>query len=428
MKPPERLDRRTFLRRSASGAAGLGLFSIVPAFGQDGTPKPSNMVTMGCIGMGGMGNGNMGSFMRLPDVKVVAVCDVDRNHAAAAKKKVDEKYKTTDCASYTDFRELLARDDIDTVCISTPDHWHAIPAILAARSGKDVYGEKPFSHTLVEGRAMVTALTEYGRIWQNGSWQRSVDNFRHAAELVRNGRIGKVVKIEIGLPSGKASGPVKFEDPPPELDYELWLGPGRWAPYCKDRCHYNFRYQYNYGGGKLMDWVPHHGDIAHWAMDWDESGPESITGTADWPEGGIFDAPLNYDLTLRYAGGVEMLISNKIRMGCKWTGEDGRWIYVTRGATDASPKSLLEERIGPDEAQLYKSTSHHRNFIDCVKTRQPTVTPAETAHRSACIGHLGNIAMRLGRTIRWDPVHEKILNDPGAESLLGHPLRSPWHL
>ena len=428
MKPDQTLDRRTFLRHSATGAAGLGLFSIVPAFGQNGEPKPSEMITMGCIGLGGMGNGNMGSFMRLPDVKVVAVCDVDRNHLESAKKKVDAKYKTTDCGAYTDFRELLARDDIDAVCISTPDHWHAIPAIIAARQGKDVYGEKPFSHTLVDGRAMVTALTEYGRIWQNGSWQRSVDNFRHAAELVRNGRIGKVVKIEIGLPDGRASGPVTFGDPPPELDYEMWLGPGRWAPYCKERCHYNFRFQYNYGGGKLMDWVPHHGDIAHWAMDWDESGPESITGSADWPEDGIFDAPLNYNLSLMYPGGVEMLVSNKIPMGCKWTGEDGTWIYVTRGATRSNPPSLLEERIGPDEIQLYKSTNHHRNFIDCVKSRQPTVTPAETAHRSACIGHLGNIAMRLGRTIRWDAKHEQILNDPGAESLLGHPLRAPWHL
>jgi predicted dehydrogenase len=371
-------------------------------------------------------------FLGQPDVQVVAVCDVDRNHLNNAKSIVDRHYGNGDCAAYTDFRELLARKDLDAISLATPDHWHAIPAIMAMNAGLDVYGEKPISHCLMEGRAMANAQKENGRIWQTGSWQRSQAHFRFACELVRNGRIGKVVKIEVGLPTGSPCGPVQFKDPPPELDYDFWIGPSRWAPYCDLRTHWNWRWQLDYGGGQLMDWIGHHADIANWGMGWDNTGPVQVEGSGNYPEQGIWDAATTYYFVATYRGGVEMHVANGgnrgIRGGTRWIGENGDWVWVDRGGIDASPKKLLQEHIGPDEIQLFRSPGHHREFLDCVKTRRPTITPAETAHRAASIGHLGQIAMILGRRIHWNPDTEQIIGDPTASRMLSTPMRSPWHL
>jgi hypothetical protein len=412
----------------------MALFAIIPdrALGAAGRPAPSNRIVMGCIGMGGQGSGNMGAFLGQPDVQVVAVCDVDKNHLAAAKNTVDAHYGNKDCAAYTDFRELLARKDIDAISLATPDHWHAIPAIMAANAGMDIYGEKPISHCLMEGRAMSDAVRRNGRIWQTGSWQRSQSNFRFACELVRNGRIGKVVRIEVGLPTGSPCGPVQFKDPPPELDYDFWIGPSRWAPYCDERTHWNWRWQLDYGGGQLMDWIGHHGDIAHWGMGWDNTGPIEVEGTGNYPSEGIWDAATTYYFVAKYRGGVEMHVANAgnhgIRSGTKWIGADGSWVWVDRGGLDAYPKRLLQERIGPDEIQLFRSPGHQREFLDCVKSRRQTITPAETAHRSASIGHLGQIAMLLGRKIRWNPDTEQVINDETATRMLSTPMRAPWHV
>ncbi len=423
------LSRRRFLSGALGAGAGAALFSIVPARAQGGRPAPSNRLTLGCIGLGGMGNANLGGFLGHADCQVVAVADVDRHHLEAARRRVDGHYRTQGCRAYGDFRELVARDDIDMVMIATPDHWHAIPAIMAASSGKDIYGEKPFSHTLSEGRHMADAVRRYNRIWQTGSWQRSGGGpFRQACGLVRNGRLGKVVRIEVGLPASGVSGPVKFGEPPPELDYEFWIGPARWAPYTPKRVHFDWRWQLDYGGGGLMDWVGHHVDIAHWGMGWDHTGPVSIEGHADWPREGIWDAPTRYRYTARYSDGTEMVVASYgVAGGTKWIGERGDWVWVNRGGMDAQPKSLLQERIGPDEHPLYLSTNHIRNFLDCVKSRAEAITPAETAHRSASVGHLGLIAMTVGRRLRWDPEREVILDDPGASRLLGKAMRPPWH-
>lgn len=434
MQGDNALDRRTLLKRAAATGAGLGLFHIVPAsaLGLGGRIAPSNRITIGCIGMGGMGMGNLGAFLGQPDTQVVAVCDVDRNHLNNARAAVNRHYGNEACAAYADFRELLARGDLDALSLATPDHWHAIPAVMAMDAGLDVYGEKPISHCLAEGRAMANAQKRNGRIWQTGSWQRSVGNFRFACELVRNGRIGKVVRIEVGLPTGSPTGPVQFKDPPPELDYDFWVGPSRWQPYCDNRTHWNWRWQLDYGGGQLMDWIGHHGDIAHWGMGWDNTGPIEIEGTGEYPTSGIWDAATRYYFVATYRGGVEMHVANGgnqgIRGGTKWIGADGRWVWVDRGGIDANPKSLLRERIGPDEIQLFRSPGHQREFLDCVKTRRPTTTPAETAHRSASIGHLGQIAMIVGRKIRWNPETEQILNDAAASRLLSTPMRAPWRL
>lgn len=426
-----RVSRRRFLTGMAA-AASAPYLNISWARSDASRPAPSNRIVIGCIGVGGMGTGNMKSFLSERDVQVVAVCDVDKKHLNSAKETVNERYGNTDCAAYSDFRELLARTDIDAISLATPDHWHAIPAIMAARAGMDIYGEKPISHTLEEGRAMANAVKEYGRIWQTGSWQRSQRDFRFACELVRNGRIGKVVRVEVGLPGGGGSGPVKFTEPPPELDYDFWVGPSPWTPYADKRTHWNWRWQLNYGGGQMMDWIGHHADIAHWGMGWDETGPETVEGTAEYPDEGIWDAATKYHFVAKYKDGAEMHVANGgnqgIRSGTKWIGENGHWVWVDRGGLDAEPKNLLQEKIGPNEIQLYRTPGHHRNFLDCVKSRRPTITPAETAHRSASVGHLGQIAMLSGRKIRWNPATEEIIGDPTAAQMLGKAQRAPWHL
>ncbi len=260
--------RRGFLKGFAAAGAIAGFPTIVPSsvFGADGKVAPSNRITMGAIGVGGQGSGNLGGFLGDGDVQVLAVSDVDSNNMGRAKQSVDGRYGNANCAAYKDFRELIARDDIDTISMATPDHWHAIVSITAARAGKDVYGEKPLSHDLREGQAMVRAVAEHGRIWQTGSWQRSGGSFRFACELVLNGRIGKVHTVEVGLPTGGPGGMSKFCDPPAGMDYDFWVGPSPWAPYSPDRTHWNWRWQLDYGGGQMMDWIGHHADIAQWGL------------------------------------------------------------------------------------------------------------------------------------------------------------------
>jgi len=438
------IGRRQFLKRAAGFAASALAFPyIVPssALGKAGTIAPSNRIVMGAIGIGWQGGNNMRGFLAKDEVQFVAVCDVDRNHLDKARKTVDEKYRNNDCAAYRNFRELLARSDLDAVCIALPDHWHAIPVIAAARAGIDIHGEKPLSHTLAQGRAMCEAVSRYGRIWQTGSWQRSVANFHHACELVRNGRIGKVYKVEVGLGSGHSDYSKNKDQqtpgPPPEnLDYDFWLGPAPLAPYCPARVHKNWRWHLDYGGGRVMDWVGHHVDIAHWGLGLDYTGPVEVEGWGNYPKEGLWNAPTEYEFTCKYApllsceskkGGLEMVVASSFAGGTKWYGDQG-WVYVNRGRLDANPKSVLKEVIGPDEIQLYKSRDHLQNFLDCVKSRQLTITPCEVAHRSASVGHLGQIAMALGRKIRFDPDKEHILRDSTAARMLRNPMRSPWHL
>ena len=428
-----RHSRRRFLQQAAAAGAISGFPAIVPAsvLGAEGRPAPSNRITVGAIGVGGQGNGNLGGFLGDPRCQVVAVNDVDRNNTERTQRRVNEVYGNQDCAAYSDFRELVARDDIDAISLATPDHWHAIPAILSAKSGKDIYGEKPFSHDLREGRAMVDAVSQYGRIWQTGSWQRSTGNFRFACELVRNGRIGKVHTVEVGLPTGGGGGNAPFTDPPPNMDYDFWCGPAPWALYSADRTHWNWRWQMDYGGGQLMDWVGHHGDIAQWGLGTETTGAVEFNPLyADFPQTGIWDAATRYRIECTYANGVKMIVQNaegQHRMGAKWIGTDG-WVWVDRGGFDTQPKSLMQDKIGSDEINLYRSNNHIGNFIDCVISRRPTITPAEVAHRSASVGHLCVIAIALGRKIRWNSDTEEIVGDPTANTMLGRAKREPWSL
>ena len=426
-----RINRRRFLCTTAAFVTAPAILTrCVTA--REGRPAPSERVVMGAIGLGWQGPGNLKQFLANPDVQVVAVCDVDQNHLMQNKAMVDGAYGNTDCATYTRFEDLIGRGDLDCVSIALPDHWHAIPAIAAAEAGLDIYGEKPLSHTLVEGRAMCDAVKRNKRIWQTGSWQRSVENFHHAAQLVRNGRIGKVKYVEVGLGQGyedyaKTGDQTAFGPPPPELDYERWLGPAPVTPYCPARVHKNWRWIMDYGGGRIMDWVGHHLDIAHWGVGLDHTGPETIEGTGVIPTEGLWNAPTDYDCACTYAGGLVIRISSSFPMGTKWVGEDG-WIFVSRGKTEAEPASVLEETIGEDEIHLYKSSDHFANFINCVKSRKETITPCETAHRSASVGHLCNVAIYTGRKIRWNPKKEVIVDDAGASEMLDPEYRPPWEL
>ena len=441
MSKTEKPNRRMFMKKGVMAAFSvLAAPAIIPSsvLSRSGQITPSNKVTMGCIGVGWMGTDNTINFLREPDARVVAVCDIDKNHLANAQRIVNEKYGNSDCATYHDFRELLGRDDIDAVMLGLPDHWHAIPAIAAAKAGKDIYAEKPLSHTLAEGRAMCDAVERYNRIWQTGSWQRSQAHFRFACELVRNGRIGKVHTVEVGLPAGHSDfagtkGQEAITVPPPELDYDFWLGPAPYAPYSTARVHKNWRWVLDHGGGQLMDWIGHHLDIAHWGLGLDRTGPVEVKGHGEYPKSGLWDSPTKYRIDTKYANGVHIILAGghrdicDNRGGTKWIGENG-WVWVNRGSIDAHPKHLLKEKFGPTDIHLYKSPGHWRNFLDCVKSRQVTITPCETAHRSASPGHLGQISMLLGRKIRFNPDTEEILNDPTASSMLGNAMRAPWHL
>ncbi len=428
MRKHRSLTRRAFLKGAAAAGAAAALPAIVPA-SVLGADAPSNQIVMGAIGIGGMGRGDLGGFLGDSRVHYVGVCDVDAKNRDRAKKMVDGRYKNNDCKTYLDFRELIGRGDLDAVQTALPDHWHAIPAIAAAKAGCDIHGQKPFARSIREGRAMVNAVQRYGRVWQTGSQQRSDGRFRFACELVRNGRVGKVHHVQVGLPTGGGGGSTAAKPVPDGLDWEWWLGPAPWRPYQGFGPHWNWRWIMDYSGGQLTDWCGHHVDIAHWGLGYDYTGPVEIQGKGVYPKEGLYDAPTEYNFTCKYKTGVEISVTNNRinAQGTKWIGDKG-WVYVKRGRIDAEPKSLLQEKIGPGEIKLYDSGGHKRNFIDCVISRKLTICPAEVGHRSISVGLLGEIAMLTGRKIKFDPDTEQIIGDPGASALLGRPYREPWQL
>jgi len=449
MAMPKRLTRRSFLRcvAAAAGAAAAAPY-VVPAscLGAEGRPAPSNRITMGCIGLGGRGTVDMQSFLGYEQVQIVALCDVDAGSTryedawlrglAPAKETVEKHYGSKSpsgeykgCAGYADFRDLLARQDVDTVCVATPDHWHAGIVVAAAKAGKDVYCEKPLSLTIADGRAMVEAVTRYGRVFQCGSQRRSSAQCRRSCELVRNGRIGKLQTVRIGLPGGhwiRSNAKKTFDpEPVPEgFDYDLWLGPAPWAAYTFNRCHWNFRWNLDYSGGQVTDWGAHYIDMAQWGMGTERTGPVEVEGKGTWPErGALWNTATAFEFTCTYAGGVKMVVTSS-GGGVRFIGSDG-WVDLEGGT---EPAGLARSVIGPDEIHLYESASQHGNFVECVVSRKPTAAPVEVAHRSITPSHLGNIAMLLGRKLRWDPEKETFLDDPQADAMRSRPYRSPWRV
>ena len=458
------ISRRHFL--SSTGAA-LAAPLVIPSrvLGAEGQTAPSNRMVVGVVGWGMQGPGNTDTFLGQPDTQVVAACDLDKNHLQAAVNRINSKYKNQDCRAYSDYREMMARKDIDVVMLAVPDTWHALLAVEAAKQKKDIYGEKPLARTIAEQQAIVKAVQKNKRIWQTGSWQRSQGNFHKAAEIVFNGLIGKVQRVEVGLPAGHhdfagtapelikklATLPDKPRDlakvvpgtpawdlavsqPPAELDYERWIGPSTMEPYIKARVHMNWRWNYNVGGGQLLDWIGHHCDIAHWGLGFDNEGPTEIEGNGDFPsKGALWNTCTKYRIELKYPQDVTMIIAGghgDIRSGTKWIGSDG-WVWVDRGRFDSSNPEWKDITRLPEDLRkkkLIKSDNHTRNFLDSVKSRQPTIAPVEAAHHSAIPGHLGLISMLVGRKIKWDAKKEVIVGDAEASKLLTREYRKPWKL
>ncbi len=382
-----------------------------------------------------MGTSNMFSFLHHDDAQVVAVCDVDSKHRDNAKRGAENHYaKNTDsgsfkgCPGYNDFRELIARDDIDALSLALPDHGHAIPVIMGARAGKDMYSEKPLGLTVEEGRFMVDTVRRHGVVFQTGTQLRSYSGCRFGCELVRNGRIGEVQTIYCSCGVGVAQKLMPEMPVPDGFDYERWLGPAPWAPYTELRCHRLYRWNLDYGGGQITDHGAHYCDLAQWAIGTELTSPVEFEGHGEFPKDGLYDTAISYHVECTYPNGIKMICTDKGKMGTTIVGTEGEVFVGDPGVYEAKPTSLGTSVIKPSETRLYDSRDHHQNFLDCVKTRAETVAPIEQAHRSATIGQIGNIAMKLGRKLTWDPVKERFLNDPDADRMLSRAMRLPWEL
>ena len=427
------INRRSFLRTGvgALGAAvGLPYFIPSTGLGRDGAVAPSEKISVGFIGTGSHGtHWNLRAYLNQPDARVVVVCDVDSNNMLRAKQKVDEKYGNTDCATTKDFRDVLARPDVDAVMISTPDHWHVLMSVMAIRAGKDVQCEKP-TLTIGQGKVLVKTVREHKRVFQTSTEDRSLEVYHRMAELVRNGRIGKLEKIEVILPKQ----PPRAGDPtpqpvPPELDWDMWLGPAPLAPYTKDRAHFNFRWIWDYSGGIICDWGTHLFDTAQWGNDTERSGPVEIDGKGNFWEGGLYDTVKDYDVTYKYANGVVMTCKPG-NPSIKFIGADG-WVGNVgwRGKLQASTDEILNSVIGPDEIHLYTNPAgEHRDFLDCVKSRKDPYFPVDIGHCVANVCHLANISIKLGRKVKWDPEKEIFPDDDEANAAMSRPMREPWKL
>jgi predicted dehydrogenase len=412
----QRTSRRRFLAQSGAFAAAFALPYFMPgtAFGAN------EKIHTGHIGVGRQGTGNLKAF--LPHA--VAVCDVDQKHAAAAHKLVAGKNGR--CEVFGDFRKLLEMSGIDAVVISTPEHWHALPTIAACEAKKDVYCEKPLTLFVAEGRKMVEAARRNNCIVQTGSQQRSDDRFRLACELVRSGRLGKIEKVEVGIADVNDPGPLGPDtDPPKELDYEYWVGPSPYMPYNEKRVHYNFRFWWNYAGGQVTNWGAHNFDIMQWALGNDSVGP--LSAAAEVKHSDRYQVFSWCKLKYEFPGGVKVYGGQDYPLGVTFYGEKGK-LLVTRKTIESEPGEIVKEPLGESDVHLYASKDHAANFLECIKTREPPICDVEIGHRSVTICHLGNIAGRIGRKIRWDAVKEQILDDEEANAMLTRPYRGLWKL
>jgi predicted dehydrogenase len=379
---------------------------------------------MGVIGVGGRGRAVMQSFLELSDAQVVAVCDVNKERCQLAKRMVDDKYNKKVCKTYHDYSKLLSRPDIDAVLIASPVFWHVIMATEAAKQGKDMYMEKPVGLSFAEAKVLRQTIHRYGRVFQFGTQQRSGRNFRFACELARNGRIGKVPTIRVGVPGGDFNKKFPQKPVPQGLDYQAWLGPAQWSPFTDAILNgwtHELISRYSLG--------VHHLDIAQWGNGTELTGPTEVEGTAVFPDEGVLDCAKNWNVNLRYPNGVTIHFTDntKNRQGVRFEGEKG-WVHVNRQGISASPESLLKETMGPDEIHLPASDNHSKNLLDCMRTRQQTVAPVDVAIRSDTLCQLSDIAVRLGRKLKWNPEKEEFINDARATRMLTRPMRSPWHL
>jgi predicted dehydrogenase len=425
-----KINRRKFLRTSGIVAGGsIVLPTIIPscAFGAN------DKINLGMIGTGDHGiNWNLAAYLKLDDCRVVAACDVDASRAQKAKSIVDEKYSNRDCRVFYDFRELLERRDIDAVQISTPDHWHVPISMLALKKKKDVCCEKP-TLTIPQGRLLSDFVSKSSNIFQSSLEDRSVAQYHRMAELVRNGRIGKLQRMRVGLPGAFSKlyyyNPDPAEQPVPQgFNYDMWLGCAPFAPYTAGRCHYNFRWINDYSGGSLADWGAHMIDNAQWINGTEKSGPVEVVGEGSAPETGIYNAFNKFRLTYTYGNGVILEVhSDFVEIYAE--GTDG-WLLVKdwRGTLQASSEEIFNSVIGENEIRLYTDESEHSNFLKCIRSRTETYHPVEDMHRTAAMAHIGNIAMVLKRKLKWDPVQEEFPGDAEANAMLIRQEREQWSL
>ncbi|MBP8128631.1 MAG: Gfo/Idh/MocA family oxidoreductase [Candidatus Hydrogenedentes bacterium] len=438
------VTRRRFLHRCGAAAAAVGFPSIIPAsaLGLDGYTAPSNRVALGFVGLGREGKlKNLKCLMAEPDVAVVALCEVlgkrlKGAHLAMQTYARDPAVSNFDgCFLTGDWREVVSRPDVDAVVVATPDHWHALVAVGAMEAGKDVLCEKPISLTIRQGRVMCETKRRYGSVFQTGSEFRAMRTLRLAAELARNGRIGKLHTIRVDIRNFAGNSPAwNPAAPPADFDYDMWLGPAPDAPYTPLR-YTNFRFISDYGGGNLTEMGPHVLSIAQWANGTELTGPVRIDGLGVFPTQGLYDTPSRFEVTYEYANGtvlicrtgeeeLEKYANGKIR----FEGSDG-WIEATGFSIEASSPAIASSVIEPGETHMRVCRQGElRDFLNCIKTRCSPFAPVEEEHRTASVCHLGNISMRLGRKLEWDPVGERFVADGNANRLLWRAMRAPWHL
>ena len=424
---------RTISRRQAVGgglaaAAGVAGVPMVLPSRVVGAAAPSKRVTLGFIGVGSHGHGyNLNNFLQHGDAQAVAVCDVFKSRAAKAKATVDKKYGNRDCRTYQDFRDVLARQDIDAVVISTPDHWHVPISLMALDAGKDVFCEKP-TLTIAEGRTLVDTVAKHRAVFQVGLEDRSVIHYHKMSEIVRSGGIGKLHTIRVKLPGGTDFPQEKPVPVPADLDWNMWLGPAPVSPYTPSRTGpQQWRNIRDYAGGKLADWGAHLLDTAQVGNFAEASGPVEVDGEGYVPENSMTTMPIRYNIKYRYANDVVMHVESgsvaiRFEGDAGWVGNVG-W----RGRLQASSKDILLKKYSPQDSRIWpRPPGEHRNFLDCVKSRQPTTYTAEADQRLSTVMHIGNIAIELGRKLRWDPSTESFVNDNAANALRSRTAREDW--
>ncbi len=430
------LNRREFIKFSTLAA---GAATILPSHVL-GANAPGQQLAFGFVGTGGMGISNIDRVLRLKDkgARITAVCDVDKFIRERAAAHINKFYGDTSCGLVSgDFRDLTRNPKLDAIVVSTPDHWHALVALDAIRHGKDVYCEKPLTHSIREGQVLVAALRQHNRVGQTGTMQRSDASFRYVANAIAQGALGKLDHIDILIPANnKYVGATWAPAPVPDgLDYDFWLGPAPFAPYTPQRTHYQFRYVMDYAGGQTTNWGAHYIDIAQWALGKDDSGPVAVDGSGEFPTTGLFTAPTRVDFTATYADGVKLRVKtrtdgiydgNIIFYGAKG------WIDVSRSKLKASDEALLTIGGGPAKQKGKGSDAsgiaHMTNFIDCIRSRERCVADLAIGHRTTTVCNLGNIVLQLRRRLQWDPVKEAFIGDEQANRMKERAYRAPWAL
>ncbi|MBI5770673.1 MAG: Gfo/Idh/MocA family oxidoreductase [Verrucomicrobia bacterium] len=426
------LSRRQFIQRSSLATAVAAAPLVLPSrlLGQN---APSKKITIGVIGCGNISTTHFPVLLGSPEsVRVLAVADVDQERRDQAAARVNKEYGNNDCKAYADFRELNRRSDIDAVFVCTPDHWHALISIDAMRHGKDVYCEKPLTLTIAEGRAMVETARKHQRICQHGTQHRSMKRFHDVSEFVRNNGLGKLSHIECWIPPNNrhCGATWKPEAVPEGLDWEMWLGPAPWRPFNSLGYHYNFRFISESAYGQVTNWGAHYLDIGQWALDMDNSGPVEVEGHGEFPSSGLFTNATKVDFTVRYANGVPMFCRTRYEGGgtSRFVGERG-WLDISRGSMSASDNNLLREmQANKGAVKLELSNNHHENFFECIRTRKRPIADVELGHRTTTVCNLGQIAMVLGRKLKWNPAKEEFVGDDMANRLRTRAMRAPWSL